>query len=87
MHSTAAIHEINASITDSILAEANAHLKKHGWTQGAVAARFNITTSYVCRVLNGHMNSRTLLEKILTLGPNPQQKKKPTYPAPTRRAA
>lgn len=61
------------------LTEAKNYLKKHGWTQGQAARRLNVTESYLCRVLNGHLSSQRLVRAILALGTNPSPRKAPSY--------
>lgn len=68
------------------LNKAKNHLKTQGWTQEQAAKRFNLTTSYVNRVLNGDLKSRRLISAVLSLGPNPDRKKQPVY-TKLRRAA
>lgn len=61
------------------LNKAKLHLKKHGWTQGQAARHLNVTESYLCRVLNGQMQSQRLTQAVLSLGSNPRPNKTPTY--------
>jgi hypothetical protein len=61
------------------LNEAKSHLKRHGWTQDQAARHFNVTVSYLCRVLNGQLKSQRLVRAVLALGQNPAPSKRTTY--------
>ena len=51
--------------------QAKAILKKRGWTYRTAAPRLGVCFQHLSEVLNGHRQSKRLLEKIqqLTLGP------------------
>jgi hypothetical protein len=57
----------------------SAHLKRHGWTQDQAARHFNVTVSYLCRVLNGQLKSQRLVRAVMALGPNPLPSKRTSY--------
>lgn len=61
------------------LKEAKSHLKTKGWTQRAAAVRFNITESYLSRVLKGELKSQRLLKAIAAIEENPNPTKRPSY--------
>lgn len=68
------------AVIDPTPAQAVSHLQAIGWTHRAAAQQLNITESYLCRVLNGHLSSRRLLRAILELGALPQQRSdQPTH--------
>lgn len=50
---------------------ARQHLRRNGWTQTAAAARFGVTREHLSLVLNGHRESRRLLDAVLALPENP----------------
>lgn len=67
------------TIVSMQLNEPKRYLKKHGWTQRQAAAVLNVSESYLCRVLNGHMKSRRLLAAVLRLGNSPRPAKQQPY--------
>ena len=46
-------------------------LRTKGWTQAAAAAALGVTPIHLCYVLNGHRQSRRVLNAIRHLPPNP----------------
>lgn len=50
-----------------------------GQAQALEAERLNVTGSYLCRVLNGGLQSERLIRAIMSLRDNPSPKKRPIY--------
>ena len=51
--------------------EARNNLRRKGWTIQAAATRFDVTRQHLSLVLNGHRESRRLLDEIAGLPENP----------------
>lgn len=48
-------------------AQAKSHLRATGWSYRTAARRLGVCYQHLCYVLNGHRESRSLLQRVLEL--------------------